>query len=128
MPVRPLAARAAAGGGWHDRVSHAAPAFAEPEAAAVARDRLVRRLLAARSARLVVLSAPAGYGKTTLLEEWAAADPRPFHWTRGNRDFGGPRCADGEAAVLRVATLAAPFVLVVDEADAIAGPRARARL
>jgi LuxR family transcriptional regulator, maltose regulon positive regulatory protein len=25
--------------------------------------------------------APAGYGKTTLLAEWAEADPRPFAWS-----------------------------------------------
>jgi LuxR family transcriptional regulator, maltose regulon positive regulatory protein len=27
-----------------------------------------------------VLRAPAGYGKTTLLEAWSRVDPRPFHW------------------------------------------------
>jgi LuxR family maltose regulon positive regulatory protein len=29
---------------------------------------------------LVLLTAPAGYGKTTVLSQWAAADPRPFAW------------------------------------------------
>ena len=40
------------------------------------------RLREARSAALVLLTAPAGYGKTTLLAEWAAEDDRPFVWVR----------------------------------------------
>jgi LuxR family maltose regulon positive regulatory protein len=27
---------------------------------------------------MVLLQAPSGYGKSVLLEQWAAADPRPF--------------------------------------------------
>ncbi len=30
----------------------------------------------------MLLTAPAGYGKTTLLAEWAADDDRPFVWVR----------------------------------------------
>jgi LuxR family maltose regulon positive regulatory protein len=114
--------------GGVDPVPRTAPAFAEPEAPAVARDRLVRRLLAARGSRLVVLSAPAGYGKTTLLESWAATDPRPFHWARGGRDFGGPHRAGGAPALACAEALGESFVLVVEDADAVSGPRARARL
>ena len=40
--------------------------------ALVERTRLVQRLNAADDASLVVVSAPAGYGKTTLLTQWAA--------------------------------------------------------
>jgi LuxR family maltose regulon positive regulatory protein len=29
---------------------------------------------------LMLLTAPAGYGKTTALSQWAATDPRPFAW------------------------------------------------
>ena len=47
----------------------------------VRRPRLVARVREARSA-LVLLTAPAGYGKTTLLAEWAAEDDRPFVWVR----------------------------------------------
>ena len=46
----------------------------------VPRTRLVERLIAARETPLVVLAAPAGYGKTTLLREWSARDRRPFAW------------------------------------------------
>ena len=48
----------------------------------VRRPRLIERLREARSATLVLLTAPAGYGKTTLLAEWAAEDERPFVWVR----------------------------------------------
>jgi LuxR family maltose regulon positive regulatory protein len=40
----------------------------------------VNRLRAARDARVVRVAAPAGYGKTTLLAQWAARDTRPFAW------------------------------------------------
>jgi LuxR family maltose regulon positive regulatory protein len=41
---------------------------------------LVNRLRATRSSALVVVTAPAGYGKTTLLAQWATRDDRPFAW------------------------------------------------
>jgi LuxR family maltose regulon positive regulatory protein len=46
----------------------------------VPRTALVNRLRTARDARVVRVAAPAGYGKTTLLAQWAARDPRPFAW------------------------------------------------
>ena len=46
----------------------------------VPRPRLVNRLLRSQSARLVLLTAPAGYSKTTCLAQWAATDNRPFAW------------------------------------------------
>lgn len=46
---------------------------------AVPRTALVNRLRAA-PASLVTLIAPAGYGKTTLLGQWAERDRRPFAW------------------------------------------------
>jgi LuxR family maltose regulon positive regulatory protein len=45
----------------------------------VARPELVERLTAARDAALALLVAPPGYGKSTLLDEWARADGRPFY-------------------------------------------------
>jgi LuxR family maltose regulon positive regulatory protein len=59
----------------------AAPAPAPPPPPArgsVPRTRLVRRLVAAADARVALLVAPAGYGKSTLLSEWALRDERPF--------------------------------------------------
>jgi LuxR family transcriptional regulator, maltose regulon positive regulatory protein len=53
----------------------------------VPRRRLVRRLIASRETPLVVVAAPAGYGKTSLLSEWAEVDERPFAWvTLDERD------------------------------------------
>jgi len=46
----------------------------------VPRERLVRRLLDAREVPVALLVAPAGYGKSTLLSEWALRDERPFAW------------------------------------------------
>jgi LuxR family transcriptional regulator, maltose regulon positive regulatory protein len=46
----------------------------------VHRTALVNRLRTARHARLVSIAAPAGYGKSTLLAQWAARDRRPFAW------------------------------------------------
>jgi LuxR family maltose regulon positive regulatory protein len=53
-----------------------------PEAAAgsVFRTALVNRLRAAGTYPLVLVVAPAGYGKTTLLAQWAERDARPFAW------------------------------------------------
>lgn len=41
---------------------------------------LVSRLRGGNEARYVSIAAPAGYGKTTLLAQWAAKDARPFAW------------------------------------------------
>ena len=49
----------------------------------VPRTGLVARLNQGTESRLVLVSAPAGFGKTTLLAEWlatAAADGRPVAW------------------------------------------------
>jgi LuxR family maltose regulon positive regulatory protein len=43
----------------------------------VERSRLLEQL-ERRGAALVLLSAPSGYGKSVLLAQWAARDPRPF--------------------------------------------------
>ena len=46
----------------------------------IARPALVRRLAAARGVPVVLLVAPAGYGKTAVLSEWARRDGRRFAW------------------------------------------------
>ncbi|MFC1878998.1 LuxR C-terminal-related transcriptional regulator [Chloroflexota bacterium] len=51
-----------------------------PRASAVARPRLVERLAAGAERRLTLISAPAGFGKTTLAAEWAAISDLPLAW------------------------------------------------
>ena len=46
----------------------------------VARPRLIERLSRGSGSALTLVSAPAGFGKTTLLTEWLAADGRPAGW------------------------------------------------
>jgi ATP/maltotriose-dependent transcriptional regulator MalT len=46
-----------------------------PRAGRVARPRLTARLDSAVDAKLILISAPAGFGKTTLLAEWLASAP-----------------------------------------------------
>jgi LuxR family maltose regulon positive regulatory protein len=46
----------------------------------VSRPRLIERLNAGLDRKLTLVSAPAGFGKTTLLSEWAAAGERPVAW------------------------------------------------
>ena len=60
-----------------DRVGIREPS--QPPPWAVPRTALVNRLRAT-PASLVTLIAPAGYGKTTLLGQWAERDRRPFAW------------------------------------------------
>jgi LuxR family maltose regulon positive regulatory protein len=46
----------------------------------VRRSRLLRDLRFARDAGVVLVEAPAGYGKSTLIAQWKTADPAPFAW------------------------------------------------
>ena len=46
----------------------------------VPRPEVVDRLRASRQASVVAVSAPSGYGKTSLLVEWAEHERRPFAW------------------------------------------------
>ncbi len=51
----------------------------------IRRERLLRRLEDSTSRRLTVLCAPAGFGKTTLLSQFAAETPRPSFWLTVDR-------------------------------------------
>jgi LuxR family maltose regulon positive regulatory protein len=46
----------------------------------LARPRLIHQLNRAAAHELVLVSTPAGFGKTTLLAEWATASERPVAW------------------------------------------------
>lgn len=57
---------------------------------AVLRPRLIERLDHSLSHKLTLVSAPAGFGKTTLLSEWVASCERPVAWLsldRGDSDL-----------------------------------------
>jgi LuxR family maltose regulon positive regulatory protein len=56
----------------------------------VPRTALVNRLKASHEARVFSVAAPAGYGKTTLLAQWAARDQRPFAWVSLERRDDDP--------------------------------------
>ena len=57
----------------------------------VARPDLVDRLQAGRNRRLTLLAAPLGFGKTTLLPEWAGAEPgRAVAWLSLDDDENDP--------------------------------------
>lgn len=51
-----------------------------PGRTAVPRTDLVGRLIGSDETPIVAIFAAPGYGKTTLIAQWEAADPRPFAW------------------------------------------------
>jgi len=55
----------------------------------VRRARLTRTLVAARPS-LTLVVAPPGFGKTSLLADWADIDPRPFAWVAIDRQDNDP--------------------------------------
>src|SRR4051794_20741865 len=58
----------------------------------VPRGAIVERLAASGSRRLTLIDAPAGWGKTTVLAEWAAdpREPRRFAWFTVDRADNDP--------------------------------------
>ncbi len=121
----------------------------------VYRRALVDQLAGSQGFPIVCLCAPAGYGKTTVLAQWAAADARPFVWLSAQDSHNDPavlrhdlgeaiaslrRCSSGPArttapstapghpAGIPEAILSAPtvpFVLVLDDAHLVSDSRAR---
>ena len=51
-----------------------------PRPRVVLRPRLIERLNEGLHRKLTLISAPAGFGKTTLLSEWVAGCQRPAAW------------------------------------------------
>jgi LuxR family transcriptional regulator, maltose regulon positive regulatory protein len=84
----------------------------------VPRPRLVRRLLGSSDTPLVLLVAPAGYGKTTLLAQWAGEDRRPFAWITLDEDDNDPRRLLSSVASV-TADRQGSFVLVLDDAHVL---------
>lgn len=85
----------------------------------VRRPRLVRELTESDDAALALIVAPAGYGKSSLLSEWARCDSRDFLWLAPGR--GGEESPDravgvAARAIRRAATCGRSFILVLDDA------------
>jgi LuxR family maltose regulon positive regulatory protein len=58
----------------------------------VSRQRLIEWLNAGISCRLTLVSAPAGFGKTTLVSEWVAGCKRPVAWLSLDEGDNDPTC------------------------------------
>jgi LuxR family transcriptional regulator, maltose regulon positive regulatory protein len=56
----------------------------------VGRQEIVARCAQDSNAVTTLLSAPAGYGKTTVLSQWEDADSRPFAWLTLDERFNDP--------------------------------------
>ena len=98
--------------------------------AGIRRPRLVSRC-GADAPPLAVVVAPAGFGKTTLLREWSARDPRPFAWitlsrrAQRRRRAAARRRRGGRRRARRTRRTAA-IVLVLDDVH-VPAQRRRAR-
>jgi LuxR family maltose regulon positive regulatory protein len=94
----------------------------------VRRPRLVQPLREPGSPPLVVLVAPAGYGKTALLRQWAERDHRPFAWVSvDERDNHGARLSAKvatELAAIQPEGTTGRVVLVLDDLHLVHKPAA----
>ncbi|WP_367143027.1 HTH-type transcriptional regulator MalT [Pantoea stewartii] len=70
----------------------------------VKRERLIRKLSAAGNYRLVLVTSPAGYGKTTLISHWAADKAELGWYSLDESDNQTERFADYLVAALQQAT------------------------
>jgi LuxR family maltose regulon positive regulatory protein len=86
----------------------------------VSRTSLVNRLRAA-TVPVAVCTSPAGYGKTTLLVQWASRDPRTFAWVSVDERDNDPRVLleDVAAALDRVAPLTDPVLKALRSRESI---------
>src|SRR5215211_75934 len=66
----------------------------------IARTKLLEALAATpERISLVLVTAPAGYGKTTVLSQWAAEDSREFAWVTVDEADGDPVRLAGHVAL-----------------------------
>ena len=61
-----------------------------PRPKVVSRPRLIERLNAGLHGKLTLISAPAGFGKTTLVGEWLATGERPVAWLSLDEEDSAP--------------------------------------
>src|SRR3954470_6617069 len=64
----------------------------------VDRGEVVARCAEENSASTALLSAPAGYGKTTVLSQWEDSDRRPFGWIPLDDRYNDPALLVGSIA------------------------------
>ena len=87
----------------------------------VRRPGLIARLRECRDYPLVAVTAPAGYGKSSVLAEWAEDDERPFAWlTLDSQDNHAPRLLKRMAEAMNgLSSAHGPCVLVTDDAQVL---------
>jgi LuxR family transcriptional regulator, maltose regulon positive regulatory protein len=102
------------------------PKFRSPRAGrrSVRRSDLLDRLEQERDCQMVLLRAPAGYGKTTLLAQWAQENERPCAWvTVDDADADPGVLADSIAHALTASAITpgrgAAFALILDDAHVV---------
>jgi LuxR family transcriptional regulator, maltose regulon positive regulatory protein len=83
------------------------------------RPRLVKHLTGAGEGAVVVLIAPPGYGKTTLLREWSEWDSRPFVWLDGGTLESRGAVGSYLAALAEPAAAQSGLVVAVDDAHLV---------
>ncbi len=88
-------------------VKVAADSLRPPHPGSLSRTRL-GGLVAAQRPQMVAVSAPVGYGKSSLMAEWARRDPRPTAWI----DLG--RAGDDATALVRLIAVALDTICPVD--------------
>jgi LuxR family maltose regulon positive regulatory protein len=76
--------------------------------ASVQRTSLLATLLAARATPVVTLCAPTGFGKSTVLAQWAEVDSRPFPWLTLNESHNNPAQLLHDLAMTSAVLRAAP--------------------
>jgi LuxR family maltose regulon positive regulatory protein len=108
-----------------DAASSSSPLVPPATGKAVVRTALLNRLCGTEDGTIVTIVAPAGFGKTTLLAQWAERDRRPVLWI----DLE-PEDDDAEILESRLAEVAdKPRVLtLVDDVHVLRSPAALAAL
>lgn len=100
------------------------PDKTSPGEGVIWRTGLVNRLRAARS-HVATLVAPTGYGKTTLLEQWAERDERRFIWLLLDPQ-DDPAAPLSQIETALNSAFSQPLVVVVDGADQLCADAAAA--
>ena len=92
----------------------------------ISRSSLFRALADAETPGVVAVIAPPGYGKSTVLEEWAGRDPRHFislsavELEADDAQLTATR-ASVQAKIKALAATECPFVLMLDDAHLVSG-------